>query len=154
MAICNNCGTQVQDEVKFCPSCGQTVGNGPAAAPAGATGVAMADPRDAEENKMMAILSYIFFFVPLLAGTYKTSPFVKFHANQGTVLAICAIVYGVAYSILSVILAFIPILGWLLIAVLGLVSLVFPVLIILGIINVVNGKLAPLPIIGKFTILK
>jgi len=157
MANCNNCGTQVQDDVKFCPSCGQTVGNGPAAAPFAATGAPAAvqgDPADVEANKLMAILAYIIFFIPLLTGAHKTSPFAKFHTNQGTVLAIVAFVYGFAYGILSVILAFIPIIGWLIIALLGFASIIFPIFIILGIVNVVNGKMAPLPIIGKYTIIK
>ena len=31
----------------------------------------------------MAIIAYILFFVPLLTGDRKKSPFVKFHTNQG-----------------------------------------------------------------------
>jgi len=157
MATCNNCGTQVQDDVKSCPSCGQAVGNGPAAAFnnfVNPTGAVQADPKDAEDNKVMALLSYIIFFIPLLTGAHNTSPFVKYHVNQGLTLFLFGIVYGVAYGILTAILMFIPIIGWLIIAVLSIVYVVYPIFAILGIVNAVNGKMAPLPLIGKFTLIK
>jgi uncharacterized membrane protein len=102
----------------------------------------------------MAILAYILFFVPLLTGAHKESDFVKYHTNQGTVLFIAAVIYGIGYSILSMILAFIPIIGWLLIMLLGLCSFGILALCILGIINAVNNKCVPLPFIGNFTIIK
>ena len=49
---------------------------------------------------------------------------------------------------------FIPIIGALISMVLGLVGLVFFVLMILGIVNAVNGEMKPLPIIGKYQLLK
>ena len=174
MAFCGNCGTQVNDGVKFCPSCGTTMSDTSEAAPrqtsdggstnqarqqtqgSGSTGRVeqQADPKDAEQNKMMAILAYIIFFIPLLTGDHKKSPFVLFHTNQGTVLAISAIVYTIAYTILSAILAFIPILGWLVIILLGLFGFVFLIFLIIGIINAASGKMKPLPLIGKLTIIK
>ena len=154
MAFCGKCGTSMNDDVKFCPSCGAPSG-GAAPAPQAATGEAQADPQDAQDNKAMAIIAYILFFIPLLTGDHQKSPFVKFHTNQGTVLCISSIAFGIAYFILSAILAFIPILGWLLILLLSLCWFLFPILGILGIINAVNGKMAPLPLIGKlFTIIK
>ncbi len=36
-----------------------------------------ADIQDAQENKTMAILAYILFFIPLLTGAHKTSAFAK-----------------------------------------------------------------------------
>ena len=110
---------------------------------------------DAEANKTMALLAYIIFFIPLITGDHKKSPFVKYHTNQGTILFLAAVIYGVATGILSVIFAFIPVLGTMVILLLNLVSLVFVVLMILGIMNAVNGKMVPLPVIGdKFTIIK
>ena len=123
---------------------------------------------DAQNGKTMAILSYIFFFVPLLSGAHKTSPFVKYHTNQGTLL-FCV---GIAYSIISTLLSILikvdreikiwgigtgvtqrvtP--GWLS-AILALLCL--PILggVILGIMNAVKGKKQPLPVIGGFTIIK
>ncbi len=167
MAFCGNCGTQA-GEAKYCPSCGQPIAaaTSPQEQPAQQPTMPVYQPpvmpgapqqsdiRDAQDNKTMAILAYIFFFIPLLTGAHKASAFAKYHTNQGTVLFIAALIYGIAYGILSAILAFIPILGWLLIAILGLGSLIFLALCIVGILNAVNGRMQPLPVIGGISIIK
>jgi uncharacterized membrane protein len=112
------------------------------------------DIRDAQDNKTMAILAYIIFFIPLLTGAHKTSAFARYHTNQGTVLFIAAAIYGIAYSILTMILAFIPVIGWALIVLLGIASIIFPILCIVGILNAVNGRMKPLPVIGGIEIIK
>jgi uncharacterized membrane protein len=147
MAICEMCKTEVLEGAQFCPSCGKSMKKEAQIHPQDAA-------QDAEKNKTMAVLAYILFFIPLLTGEYKNSPFLKFHTNQGTVLFIAAVIYGIAYGILSIILAFIPIIGWILILLLGLLSLGFVVFCIIGILNAVNGKLKELPIIGKMSIIK
>jgi uncharacterized membrane protein len=90
----------------------------------------------------------------LLTGSHKTSLFARFHTNQGTVLFIAALLYGIAYGILTAMLIFIPIIGWLLILLLGLLSIVFLALCVVGIVNAVNGRMRPLPIIGGITVIK
>jgi uncharacterized membrane protein len=55
---------------------------------------------DVNSDKSMAVLAYILFFVPLVTGAHKRSPFVRFHANQGTVLAIAAAFYCIGVPIL------------------------------------------------------
>jgi uncharacterized membrane protein len=109
--------------------------------------------RDAENNKGMAIIAYILFFVPLLTGDHKKSPFVKFHTNQGTVLFLT----WIAWWLISLMLGFI-FRGFFLWAIFSLVRFAVwvgvIVLLVLGIINAVNGKMNPLPLIGKFTIIK
>ena len=162
MAFCKNCGTQIQDDLTACPSCGQEIGAASAQTqaeqPYNQQATYNAPPqdaeRDAQENKTMGILAYILFFVPLLTGAYKTSPFVKFHTNQGTVLCIASVIYSIAYTILCVILAFIPVVGAILIILLGLLPLAFLVFIVLGIMNAAKGKCEPLPLIGGITIIK
>jgi uncharacterized membrane protein len=109
MAFCGNCGTQTADGVKFCPSCGKEIGAAPAqqappVQPQQQYQQAATPQNDAEANKMMAILSYILFFIPLLTGAHKTSPFVKYHANQGTVLFLLALAWGIVNGILTAIL--------------------------------------------------
>ncbi len=113
-----------------------------------------ADIRDAQDNKTMAILAYILFFIPLLTGAHKTSAFARYHTNQGTVLFIAAAIYGIAYGILTAVLLFIPVIGWILIMVLGLASIFFLALCIAGIINAANGRMRPLPVIGRITVIK
>lgn len=165
MAFCGQCGTKFADGAKFCPACGA-----PAAGAAQQTPVTTMPPppyqapvvpgvpaqderRDAEDNKMMAVLGYIFFLVPLFAA--KESRFARYHTNQGMVLVIFAIVWGIVYNILLSVLYGISFqLGWTLGSIIGAIGLVFPVLGILGIIHACKGEKKPLPIIGGITILK
>lgn len=98
---------------------------------------------DAEKNKVAGILGYIIFFLPLLMA--PNSKFAKYHANQGLLLLISAVVVGALSSI-------IPILGWLIIQPVGTVAVV--ILWIIGVINAANGAEKPLPFIGGYKIIK
>ncbi|TSD02230.1 MAG: hypothetical protein Athens071425_77 [Parcubacteria group bacterium Athens0714_25] len=94
-----------------------------------------AESKDVQENKMIALLSYIsiLFLIPLLAK--KDSVFCQFHAKQGLVLFLGELV------------------GWLLYPFLGLgflVHLAVLVLAIMGIINVLGGEMKKLPLVGDF----
>ncbi|MBD5128405.1 MAG: DUF4870 domain-containing protein [Ruminococcaceae bacterium] len=94
-------------------------------------------------DKLFGILSYIgiLWLVGLLAG--KTE-FAKFHANQGLVLFIAGVVIGAVSAI--------PIIGWFVVAPVGsIATLVFA---IIGIVNAAQGQMKPLPLIGKFQIIK
>ena len=116
---------------------------------------------DAEQNKVMAVLAYILFFIPLLTGAHKTSPFVKYHTNQGTILFIFAVVWGIVENI---VLAILRVIFWngltwgiygLLSVVLNILWIAPTVLLIIGIVNAVQGQTKPLPVIGdKVTIIK
>ncbi len=110
----------------------------------------MGDAVDVEKNKIMGVLAYlgILVLVPILAA--KDSPFAKFHANQGLVLLITSIVGWIPLTIL----AFIPFLGCVAGIILMLWWLGVLVMMILGIVNAATGKMAPLPVIGQFKILK
>jgi len=99
-------------------------------------------PEDIEKNKIMAGLAYLLFFLPLIVC--PDSKYAKFHANQGLLLLIT----GIAGN---VILTIIPVIGWMLLPFFGIGVLV---LAIIGLINGFGGKAKPLPLIGKFTILK
>jgi len=104
------------------------------------------DPqKDALDNKTNGIFCYlgILLLIPLLQGTHNTSPFVKYHLNQGIVLVIASIALSI---VLGIVFWFLPFLS-----ILGMAPLVF---VVLGIMNVVNGKMVPLPLIGGISILK
>jgi uncharacterized membrane protein len=91
------------------------------------------DKKDAEENKIFAVLSYlsVLVLVPLLAK--KDSKFAMFHAKQGLVLLVGWII------------------GWLLsfVFVGFIVDIVLIVFSIWGIVNAATGKYAKLPLIGN-----
>ena len=151
MAFCSKCGAETQD--KFCAACGEPVSETSAKEVTPTQPTADAS-KDAQDNKVMAILSYIIFFIPLLTGDHKKSPFVKFHANQGTVLFLASLVLMIAWNIVAAVLMITIVLIPVVLLISGLIWLVPTVFAILGIINVCKEKMIPLPIIGKWQIIK
>ena len=175
MAFCGKCGTQVNEGVKFCPSCGS---------PMGTTGqeqkenqqtsqgkqsdfstklselnntkdsTADFDKADIEQNKGMAILAYISWLVLIPLFAAPKSRYARYHTNQGIILALAETVWWIVETILSKILYAISWRLGFLSSILALVNLVFLVFLIIGIRNVSNGKAKELPIIGKFKLLK
>lgn len=97
---------------------------------------------DIEKNKTMAGLSYLLFFLPLVAC--PESKYARFHANQALLLLIASIAG-------NVILGMIPIIGWVLLPIFGIAILAFG---IIGLVNGFGGKAKRLPLIGKLTVIK
>lgn len=91
-----------------------------------------------QKNTGMAVVAYILFFIPLLTDA-KNDPFVKFHVKQGLVLFIGWIIVWVLGWFISYLL-------W---PILSLLDLALFVLLVVGIINAINGKMEPLPVVGK-----
>ena len=177
MAFCRKCGTKVDDGVKFCPSCGNSM-EAPAPEhqahtqqqqPAGdqnnfsakvaalkntADTTVNYDQNDITQNKAMGILAYFgpLCFIPMFAA--KGSKFARFHANQGLVLLIACVVWAIASSILNSIILAISWRLYFITSIISLLSVVFAILAIIGIINAANGRAKELPVIGKFKILK
>ena len=177
MAFCGKCGTQVEENIRFCSNCGEAMAapaseqQAPPAAeqPAAnqndfsakvaalnntADTTADYDATDIANNKAMGILAYFgpLCFIPMFAA--KDSKFARFHANQGLVLMLASIAWSIVYSILNWVILAISWRLYFISSIIGLVSLVFLVLAVLGIINAANGKAKELPIIGKFKLLK
>ncbi len=98
-------------------------------------------PAAAEKNIGMGVLCYlgVLVFVPFLTDA-KNDPFVKYHIKQGLVLFITGVIIGVATQL--------PVIGWFLVGPIG--GILIFILMIMGIINVVNGKEQPLPAIGQY----
>lgn len=119
-------------------------------------GLKQFDPQEVEKNKVLAIVGYIFpilFFIPLVTEA-KNSEYAKFHSNQQLILLIFGFAGGTGLTILTFILAFIPVMGPLM----GM--LLLPVfwfaclaLAIIGIINAANGGTKKLPVIGDLATL-
>ena len=108
----------------------------------------MYDLQDIATNKVMAAVSTVpcLFWIPLVSGN---SPFAKFYANQGLTNLILGIVLGIAGTILSAILGLIPILGAILMVVVSLIPWAVPLAaFIFTLVNALNGKAKPIPLIG------
>ncbi len=168
MAFCRNCGSQMNDDTKFCPSCGAVRDdaqnqNGYSAnqqyAYTGANQQSSFSPNDVQQNKSMGILAYIGILVLIPLFSAPTSPFARYHANQGLALAICEVAYGILVGILSAIFtSMIFTVGYgiwsVLTTILSLGWLAFLALSIIGIMNASKGEMKPLPVIGGIKILK
>lgn len=167
MAFCSKCGAELEKDAKTCPSCGATVGETSEKKENGSDFGARAEeafnkfndtkddpsafaPADIESNKVMGILSYLSWLVliPLIAA--PKSPFARFHANQGLILAIIEIAFSIVLGALSLI----PGVGIVFNIILSLLGLVFLLFSILGIVNAANGKAKELPVIGKIRLIK
>lgn len=95
----------------------------------------------AQSNQtLMGILAYlgILIIIPFLTES-RHDPFVKFHLKQGLVLFIAEVIASVILKI--------TIIGWILSPLIGIVSLI---LLIMGISNVLNKRMAELPLIGHW----
>lgn len=103
-------------------------------------------PNDIAQNKAMGILAYlgILVLIPIFAA--PQSRFARFHANQGLILDIAAMVISILAGVLT---SIVPPLGILL----TLIDLPIIALLILGIVNAASGKAKELPLIGKIRIL-
>lgn len=97
------------------------------------------ETKDIEENKAVAMLSYlwILFLIPLFLK--QDSKFCMYHAKQGLVLFIAWLVVAL--------ISIVPFLGWLL-GFIGAVILL--VLTIMGIIKSLNGEYWEMPWLGKY----
>lgn len=98
---------------------------------------------DVEKNKLVAVVAYLIFFLPLLVA--PQSQFGRYHANQGLALFILALGIQVVGWV-------IPILGWFIILPLGNLAVI--VLMIIGMLNAWRGEKRPLPLVGGFEIIK
>jgi uncharacterized membrane protein len=115
--------------------------NQPAAAPAPAH-------KGGNENDMlMGVLAYlgILCLIPLLAA--KDSEFAQYHAKQGLTLFVAEVVVYAVFWIAAFIFWPLFLISW-------VIWIGFLVLAILGIVNVTNHKMAPLPLIGGIHLMK
>lgn len=97
------------------------------------------DPKDIEENKVLAAIGYISILCILPLVLKPKSAFCKFHGKQGLVLLIAAVITGA--------LNVIPILGQILF-VIG--SVAITILSILGILKALSGEYWEMPYIGEY----
>lgn len=161
--FCEKCGKELPDNAKFCDGCGAQIGNEEAKSDFAETLKGLGntadttgefDAADIEKNKVLSLFSYlgILLLIPLLAA--PKSKFARFHVNQGLVLFLAEIIWGVISGCVTMIIGGVPVVGTVFAVLTKLVSLAMSVLAILGIVNACTGKAKELPVIGSFKLLK
>jgi uncharacterized membrane protein len=110
--------------------------------------------KDIEAGKAMSVLAYIgpLCLVPYFAE--KKNKYVRFHAIQGLNIFLASVIYGLAFGALSILLIFVPIIGWFLLLVLGFLSYGFIALDIWGIVNAFQDKAKEVPVVNKIKLIK
>jgi len=165
MAFCANCGTQVADNAAFCPGCGKAVGHPagaavaapptpqppppPQAPPVAANTAASSAPLEENIAGMLAYITIIPAIVFLVIEPYNRNRFVRFHCFQNLFFFVAVIVLEIVLGILSAILHLIPVIGWMLTAIMWpLVGLAIFAVWILMMIKAYQHQMYKLPFIG------
>jgi len=165
MSYCTKCGAQLDENAKFCSSCGVQVNAGENNEQQQNTKAndfvnSFTDTKDTTseytqeditKNKGMGVLAYFSLLVLIPIFAAKDSKFARFHANQGLLLLIGSIAISLINEIIGIFNIWI--LGTVLSIAFGLIDLLIFVLMIIGIVNAAQGKAKELPIVGKFRIL-
>ncbi len=163
----------------FCPQCGKELQDGEICSCQQPQDQPQAQSETVDSGwkgneKLFAILSYIgiLWLIGLLVAPEKTDAKVRFHVGQGIILTIADVILGIAMGIVNAIIngifrTEITFLGYgtgvyetsavgtvltTLVSLAG--SVIIILLIIKGIMNVVNNKQEPLPVIGKYAFYK
>jgi len=138
MAFCSNCGAAMAEGARFCGQCGKEPGSTLPVDPGYTPGAAVGGLG----RNVAGLLCYV---PPLVGGVvflilepYNHDPFVRFHAFQ-------SIFFSAAVLVLSIVLAFIPLIGPVLYPLLWLAAVVIWVLLL---VQAAQNKKWKLPVIG------
>ncbi len=168
MAFCVHCGTQIADNVGFCPSCGKPAGQPgagavvapqpvpeagytapPAPAPTYQPPSAASTPMEENIAGMLAYFTIIPAIIFLLIEPYNRNRFVRFHSFQCIFAAVAIIVIDIALAIISSILHFVPVIGWFVTGLMWPIwGLAILALWLLLVIKAYQHQIFKLPIIG------
>ena len=153
--FCKKCGAQMPDDASFCTACGTAVESQSVNY---SVIDASGDVNDIQDNKVMAVLSYIGILVLIPIFGAKNSKYAQYHASQGLTLCIFNVAYSIVTAIIRAILF--NVLPWTMLGFYAVISgilsfgyVAFLVFAIMGIVNAAQGRTKELPIIGKIDIL-
>ena len=111
--------------------------------------VASITQAEIEDGKMMAILAYIIFLVPLLAARDKK--FAMYHTEQAIALWIAFIAIYIAMMIVTVVVNQISSTLGCVVSIVGILPwIAYLVLWVMGLLNAMGGKVKELPVIGAW----
>ena len=108
-----------------------------------------------QDIKTFSYLSYIgpFFLIGLFSDMRK-NPELRFHLNQGFVLALCEMLALAIFYLVDMFLGHLPIVSIIPSVLLIFITLCSITLSLCGIVNVAANKRNPLPVIGSVNLLK
>jgi uncharacterized membrane protein len=145
MAFCSVCGAQSADGATACAACAGRTATAPPVPQATASTGGMTD----NVAGMLAYITIIPAIIFLVMEPYNKSRFVRFHAWQNIFLHVAAIAIWIILMILTVAASIVPIIGHLIVMLLGFVVWVgFFVLWIILLMKANQGQMYKLPVIG------
>lgn len=109
------------------------------------------DNRDSRNEKLLAAMAYLGILVVVPFFMERKTQFVRYHLGQGVTLFAAEILYGIMYQFLAAMVLMVSWRLFIIVRILGYAVFVFPVFMVIGIINVVNGQEKELPVIGKIS---
>ena len=93
MAFCSNCGKEIPDGSKVCPSCNATLVSNVAVIESW-DHTAEFDAQDISDNKVYALSAYLFSFLGIILCHVlaKESPYAQFHAREALKIDLVTVV--------------------------------------------------------------
>ena len=138
--FCSQCGTENPEEAKFCSKCG--AGLGVTATPTEGAAKIEAESSTGLSENVAGLLCYVVGWVTgiIFLVLEKKSTFVKFHAYQSIMT------FGVLF-VVSLIFSWIPIIGWIIGTLIGILSFILWIILI---IQAGTGKMWKVPLAGDW----
>ena len=138
--FCSKCGTENPEEAKFCSKCG--AGLGVAATPTEGAAKPEAESSTGLSANVAGLLCYVLGWVTgiVFLVLEKKSTFVRFHAWQSIMT------FGVLF-VVSLILSWIPVIGWIMGTLIGILSFVLWIILI---VQAGTGKMWKVPWAGDW----
>jgi len=138
--FCSKCGTENPEEAKFCSKCG--AGLGATAMPTEDAAKLETESSTGLSDNVAGLLCYVIGWVTgvIFLVLEKKSTFVKFHAYQSIMT------FGVLF-VVSLIFSWIPIIGWIIGTLIGVLSFVLWIILI---IQAGTGKMWKVPAVGDW----
>ena len=151
MKVCPNCKQTYGDEVAVCSQCGVTLSNAvPQAYPvnpqASTDHTAEFQKDDISQNKVLAMLPYLMGWIGIIITLLAagTSAYAGFHVRQALKIQVCT-------TLVAIIGAIIPFIGWLAIGIFGIIALVINIICFF---SVCKGEAKEPPIVSSLGFLK
>jgi uncharacterized membrane protein len=138
--FCSHCGAENPEEAKFCSKCG--AGLGATAMPTEDAAKLETESSTGLSDNVAGLLCYVIGWVTgvIFLVLEKKSTFVKFHAYQSIMT------FGVLF-VVSLIFSWIPIIGWIIGTLIGVLSFILWIILI---VQAGTGKMWKVPLAGDW----